>query len=258
MTRRKDKKNNPYVTNIHPVWLDNSKNFEYWDDELSEIVQFFVINSICSKQSYRNYNLTDNYKWKKGCWRDKKYLKNDLDKILFYGNPNKLLLVDSYKDLEKAFKDNNLEDDFYKDLNPRCSLFISNKSGCKNKYMSMFYHVRNSLAHGRFIIENNDEEQFIVMEDGKIIDKKFKVNFRLVVSKKSLVEVIKHLKKGPKKEINYEDVFMDLIQSGICTKGKICNELNLDKNNSIWIHTIGMLKNKNFIKYENKRWNIVG
>ena len=41
------------------------------------------------------------------------------------------------------------------------------------------------------------------------------------------------------------------------TKGKICNELGLDKNDNVWEKTIEILKSKNLIKYKNKRWEIV-
>lgn len=254
---KKNKGYKSYTTSAHPEWLKDSKCFEYWDDELREIVQFFVINSICDNQSYRNYNLTNNYNWKKGCWRDKNYLKNCLDKILFNGNPKKLQLADSYKEIKQACKDNNLEEDFYMYLDPRCSVVKSSSAGCQNKYMSMFYHVRNSIAHGRFIIKSKGDEQFLIMEDVKPKKERCEVNFRMVVSKESLVEAIKHIKNGPKKEMDYENAFLDLINSGKCTKGKICNELGLDKNDNVWKKTIEILKSKNLIKYKNKRWEIV-
>ena len=77
--------------------------------------------------------------------------------------------------------------------------------------MSLFYHIRNALAHGRIAMypaKGNDIT--FVMEDGQEKGKEFRVSARIVINKSSLLNVIELLKNPPIENDYSEDILSDL------------------------------------------------
>ena len=247
------------ITNIHPAWLDNVVPPEYEDAGLYEIILFFVIHSPCNGQSAKSISLTERG-WKAKPWYSPKYLKEKLDKAIFGDNLRLLKMVESKAKLLLEINSLDLDDDFYFFFDKQRMLYSKiSKSGCESEYMSLFYHIRNALAHGRLSMypAKNDDITF-VMEDGKQVgkesDDKFEVSARIIINKSSLLKVIELL-KNPPKENDYSEDILGAIKNGSCTKCKIMSEIGIDE--YTYEKFIQALKLKNMIKFEHKQWKII-
>ncbi len=247
------------ITNIHPTWLDTIVPPEYEDDALYEIILFFVIHSPCSGQSSKSITLTDRG-WKPKPWYSPKYLKDKLDKAIFGEEPRLLKMVDSKPKILPEIASLDLDDNFYNHRDKQRMLYskISIK-GCESEYMSLFYHIRNALAHGRIAMYPYKENDItFVMEDGKKIgsdaEDKFEVSARIVINKSSLLRVI-DLLKNPPIENDYSDDILNAIRAGKNTKSMIMAEVGIDE--TIYEKFIQSLKLKGLIEYKYKLWHIV-
>ena len=247
------------ITNIHPAWLDNVVPPEYEDAGLYEIILFFVIHSPCNGQSAKSISLTERG-WKAKPWYSPKYLKEKLDKAIFGDNLRLLKMVESKAKLLLEINSLDLDDDFYMHRDKQRMLYSKiSKSGCESEYMSLFYHIRNALAHGRLSMypAKNDDITF-VMEDGKQVgkesDEKFEVSARIIINKSSLLKVIELL-KNPPKENDYSEDILSAIKNGSNTKYKIMSEVGIDE--YTYEKFIQALKLKNMIKFEHKHWKII-
>lgn len=244
------------ITEIHPEWLDTIVPPEYEDAGLYEIILFFVIHSPCNGQSSKGISLTDRG-WKVKPWYSPKYLKEKLDKVIWGDGLRLLKMVEGKAKLLPEINSLDLDDDFYTHRDKQRMLYskISN-SGCESEYMSLFYHIRNALAHGRLAMypaKNNDIT--FVMEDGKQIGREsnndFEVSARIVINKSSLLRVIELL-KNPPTENDYSDDILNAIKSGNCTKSKITATLGIDE--YTYDRFIQSLKLKGLVEYKHNQW----
>lgn len=247
------------ITKVHPAWLDTVVPPEYEDEGLYEIILFFVIHSPCNGQSSKGISLTERG-WKAKPWYSPKYLKEKLDKAIFGDNLRLLKMVESKAKLLPEINSLDLDDDFYMHRDKQRMLYSKiGNSGCESEYMSMFYHIRNALAHGRLAMypAKNDDITF-VMEDGKQVgkesDDKFEVSARIIINKSSLLNVIELL-KNPPKENDYSEDILGAIKNGSCTKCKIMSEVGIDE--YTYEKFIQALKLKNMIKFEHKQWKTI-
>ena len=100
-----------------------------------------------------------------------------------------MLAVRSKKELEGTCKKLNLDEYFYENVDDQRMAFVKvNSKGNTSKYMSLFYHIRNALAHGRFAFKTDTL-------DGK----EFDLTARGVIRLNSLVLAINTIQKGPGK-----------------------------------------------------------
>lgn len=248
------------ITMIHPDWLNTFVPDEYEDDDLYEIILFFVIHSPCKCQSSKGISLSDRG-WKTKPWHSPKYLKEKLDKAIFGDDFRFLKMVERKANLLSEIHSFDLDDNFYTHRDKQRMLYskVSNKD-CENEYMSLFYHIRNALAHGRIAMYPTKKKDItFVMEDGKIVgkecDNKFEVSARIVIYKSSLLKIIKLL-KNPPIENDYSEDILHAIENGNCTKSKIMAELEIDE--YTYNKYIGLLKLNKLIRFEHKQWKIQG
>ena len=247
------------LTRVHPMWLDTIVPAEYEDEGLYEIILFFVIHSPCSGQSSNGISLTERG-WKAKPWYSPKYLKEKLDKAIFGNDLRLLKMVESKAKLQPEIGSLDLDDNFYIHRDKQRMLYSKiSQSGCESEYMSLFYHIRNALAHGRLAMypaQNHDVT--FVMEDGKQVgekrDDKFAVSARIVISKSSLLKLIELL-KNPPIENDYSEDILEAIKNGSCTKCKIMAELGIDE--YTYEKFIQTLKLKNIIDFEHRQWKII-
>lgn len=247
------------ITSVHPAWLDTVVPTEYEDEKLYEIILFFVIHSPCNGQSSKGIPLSKRG-WKQRPWYSPSYLKEKLDKAIFGDEERLLKMVESKAKILSKIDDMKLDNDFYNHRNKQRMLYskISNR-GCESEYMSLFYHIRNSLAHGRLAMypAKNDDIIF-VMEDGKQIGKEcddnFEVSARIVINKTSLLKVIEVL-KNPPKDNDYSEDILQAIKNGSCTKRNIMSEVLIDE--YTYEKFTQKLKLENKIKFEYRQWKII-
>ena len=122
--------------------------------------------------------------------------------------------------------------------------------------MSFFYHLRNSLAHGRFAILNRtDGKQVFLFEDGQFgkSQEVFSLNARGIIELDSLLLIIDTVLHNPPEKIDVEQLIFDTIKGGPKTKQEIIHHLQID--NSCWKKASAKLKKKELIYYRNHAWH---
>ena len=238
----------------HPIWLDSPLPNKLSDDELFQIIMFYVFYSPCEDKSHRSKPL-DLYGWKKKPWYEPSHLKEPLNRAIWGEEKPMFYFAKQKSDFEESISGHDLEENFYVHLmHQRIGLVISDNS--KSMYMSLFAHIRNSLAHGRLAMYDvsNDDVMF-VLEDGKPIKNgKFEVTARIVILKSSLLKIIELIKQGPPHENDYSEDILVAIKNGEDTKKAILEYLSIDE--KIWDKTIYRLRSENKVFFENRVWHI--
>lgn len=227
------------------------------DSNWMRIVHFFLIESPCPGQSNRKNNEID--KWAPAPWVGIRSLKTSLNQAIFSRRDvDVMLAVRSKKELEGICKKLNLDEYFYENVDDQRMAFVKvNSKGNTSKYMSLFYHIRNALAHGRFAFKTDTLERFVfIFEDGTVTSdgKIFDLTARGVIRLNSLVLAINTIQKGPGKTVDIEEKILAAISDGINTKRKIKDELGItDKD---WFTYSQVLKKEGKIEYSQQKWSI--
>ena len=240
----------------HPAWLDVAVPAEYEDAGLYDIILFFVIHAPCPGQSGKAVTLAERG-WKAKPWNSPSYLKDKLDRAIFRNQLRRLKMVDSKREMLQECDSLDLGNDFYTRHDTQRAMFVKvNKPGCVSEYMSLFYHIRNALAHGRLAMyPSEDGDITFVMEDGKTIgaeiDDQFEVSARIVLRKSSLLEIIRLL-KNPPLEADYTEEIVQAIKQGVCVKKQIIALLEISENT--YEEQMQKLKLNHLITYEHNRW----
>ena len=245
-------------TQKHPAWLDTEIGTEYIDEGFMEILMFYVIYSPCPEFCTRGHTL-QYYGWKKKPWNSNRYLKNKLNKGIFENNKKYFQAVRTLDALSDALKKADLMEDFYRNIGHERVAFFD---GEQNSYMSLFYHIRCALAHGRLAMYPTAEKDDLVfvMENGSEKGKRFLVKGRMVLRKSTLLRWARIIQAGPTEDegwVLYE-IYCLLCENNRLTMEQIAEELNESKN---YVEKkMRILKDKNIIEYQNHGknswWNI--
>ena len=142
-----------------PTWiLDSINHGRTYYKHLLPLLDFFVFESPVEGLSSRRKTIQD-YGWNNP-WGRPTYLNKQLkdasnNRFLYYSASNLNLMEEALNRAGLLADDNSLE------LEIAC--FYNNK---KNQTLSCFYHLRNSICHGRFaIIPDKNEQLWIACED---------------------------------------------------------------------------------------------
>ena len=104
---------------------------------------------------------------------------------------------------------------------------------------------------------SSDHDITFVMEDGKGIGKaedgSFEVNARIVINKKSLLNIIRIL-NNPPIENDYSEDILSAIENGLKTKKRIMDELKICE--TTYEKYIQLLKMNCRIKYVHRKWEL--
>lgn len=221
------------MTELCPKWLDISlPDGVIVSEDWRLITQFFVFESPCFGLSYRRNECIR--QWKPSPWVGNHSLKAALNQSIF-GNKRKdnLIAVDSKAKLLSAIDECGLGDDNFQSLDDQRAAFVRYTSkGNSNKYMSLFYHLRNALAHGRFGLQTDSKNRWVLLfEDGvpKKKTQEFELTARGVIRLSSLVKAINTAKNGPAAKPDFEEKIIDSIRAGINTKKRIKEELEISE-----------------------------
>lgn len=256
--KKNKKEEKDVLTDIHSKWLENDIDI-YEDQDLYEIVKFFVLHSPCNGDSYRANCLTK-YGWKEKPWYVPSYLKDKIDDLIF-GTNERIFYVaknsDEFYDIVLTNK-KYFGNDFYLEHKTQRILVRKHYAlDCSNAYMSLFHHIRNCLAHYRIAMyPTKSQDVMYVMEDGDIKEDKFRVNARIVILKSSLLKIINRLKTKPEEEPNYEEDVYLAILNGKNVKSMIMKELCILE--YTYKKTTDILVHKQVIFFDNKErcWKI--
>ena len=179
--------------NDSPSWLNTKQLTKKELEVLKEILPFYVINTLQEDISYRGIKVTE-YGWPDNIWNT-----GDLKEKLFYVanltlNYN-LFMVERLDNMSDICHIAHLDNDFALNLNQeRIAVYVNSKA---NLVLSIFKHIRNSLAHGRFMMYSSGDDTIFVMESVDHSKKELVVKARMVLRASTLLKWMEIIRKGP-------------------------------------------------------------
>lgn len=184
------------VAPVNPGWIKKKKKSEFMDLEMMRIFTFFVINTPCSEMSSSGIGLSE-YGWGKKVWRTNE-LKNALFKVASLKKDETFVVAKKTTEMKNACEKCKAKKNFHNDRSKEKIVIYKSRS---NECLSIFNHIRNSFAHGRFsFYDSKDNQVIIVMEDGVKNNGSFHIRSRMILKKSTLITWIDLLER--KKSIN--------------------------------------------------------
>ena len=177
-----------------PTWVKREKDDFCKRENYRKIIDFYLLNTPVTSLSSRSVSLCERG-WVTP-WRKPFYLNRQLKQSS--SNYKLLFSAATYNAVEEALTKADLKDDFPSNIEYERVCIYDNQ---KNQFMSLFYHLRNSLAHGRFNIELLDEDNYsYIFEDVAGKGNRVKVSARMIIREDTLLKWIKIITDG---ETNY-------------------------------------------------------
>lgn len=179
--------------NDNPSWLNTKQLTKKELEILKEILPFYVINTLQEGISYRGIKVTE-YGWPDNIWST-----GDLKEKLFYVanltlNYN-LFMVERLDNMSDVCHIAHFDNDFakYRDQE-RIVVYVNSRT---NLVLSIFKHIRNSLAHGRFMMYPSGNDTILVMESVDHNNKELVVKARMVLRASTMLKWMEIIRKGP-------------------------------------------------------------
>ena len=193
-----------YTVPSNASWLISLPPAIYNDSNFQKIINFFVVHSFVEDTSSRGKSIDKDYHWNNP-WKKPYHLRRQLINL----SSNKSLLYSaSVYDHKSNSKAETLEEALIKaDLIvfPRYDKEVACIYNSKEKQiLSLFTHIRNSFAHCRFNIIDNEHGRVYCFEDGITVNKSmhlFKVSSRIVLFESTLLKWIDLIESGEKEYI---------------------------------------------------------
>lgn len=240
---------NLILTQKHPIWLDTKISNNAFDEDLFQIILFYVFYSPCPKYSTQGRTL-QYYNWSDKPWKTNRYLKDKLNGNLFGEKRKYFRAASQISKLPEAFQKAELEECFYAQREKERVAFLNCES---SEYMSLFHHIRCALAHGRIAMyeDSKNHDIIFVMENGCEKGKDFQVKARMVLRKSTLLRWRKIITDGPQEPENdyRREVFQALLENNHLSRKDLISmfresEYVIDK-------TLAYLKKSHLIVYQN-------
>ena len=196
MGRKKRRISDNEITSLNPGQINKKIPNNLDISNLNKIIWFFVINTLCTDVS-ANGKTIEEYGWKKDVWK-KQQLKKTLYSVCELKKEKSLYIAQNYRDMKNACEVCELKKNFHKlSKTERIACVKMNKY---NEVLSIFYHIRNALAHGRIAISrDNTNNIYYFLEDGKKKGENFFVSARIVLKEKTLLKWIEIIEDGERK-----------------------------------------------------------
>lgn len=175
----------------NPAWMRWIAPEYFNDQDLFRVVIFFVFHSPCSNLSSMEKPLVE-YGWS-APWRKPYYLNKQLRQVasiyeLIYS-------AKGYDEMDIALAKADLYDAFPSNL-ARERICIYDNQG--NQFLSVFYHIRNAIAHCRLNMVDVDGECVFIFEDVQLKknSNQLKVSARMILRKSTLLKWIDLIENG--------------------------------------------------------------
>ncbi|MBR6108689.1 MAG: hypothetical protein IKQ36_03040 [Clostridia bacterium] len=177
---------------ISPGWIKRRVPSSYADDGLKRIVIFYVINTPCTEISSSSIPITE-YGWSKNVWKNDA-LKNVLLKVADLKRGDTFVVAKKTEDIKSSCEKAKLKKGFHQSRAMERVVFFKNKS---NEFLSLFWHIRNSLAHGRLAMyPSSDGDIVFALEDGVKRNGYYYVRARMILKKSTLLKWIDIIERG--------------------------------------------------------------
>lgn len=243
-----------------PEWLTKPLPDEVISDiEWLKVMRFFVLESPCLGQSNRQKDISET--WGKAPWISSRYLKVPLNLAVFGVRTNEpFVKVESKSKVSEALDKQNLSSGFPSSIEHQRAVFTkASGKGNSSVYMSLFYHIRNAIAHARFGLMKDAHGKFIfIFEDGRLKrdqgEERFELTARGIIRLESLFHIVDVIESGPGAKPDIEEQILSAMQNGIDTKKKIMGELEIPEED--WRTYSQVLRKEGKIICAKQKWSV--
>lgn len=188
-------------TEKKPLWLGKLNIEVFEDKQFLRIITFFVFHSPVDNLSARQISLSE-YGWKIP-WRKPWYLNKQLKQAT--SNYELLFSSASFKKMDEALTKADSRNSFPSNIaKERICIYDCQK----NQFMSVFYHIRNAFAHGRFDLKLFNNEEYYILEDVQKDKRGLKVSARIILKKSTLLNWIDIIEGGEKEYKKHEKIYI--------------------------------------------------
>lgn len=181
----------------NPAWVKNGMTCKSLGPILSPLLRFFVVETPAPGLSNRSVSVSE-YGWD-APWRKPQYLNKKLKAAS--SNTSLYWSAAAVGDMEQALRNADLFDCAGIESKPfESAVFYDAKS---NQTISLFYHLRNGFAHGRFCAFKSKGDIWFAIEDvaGKRKDDPAgdikRLTARILIKNSTLCKWMKLIKAGP-------------------------------------------------------------
>ena len=175
----------------HPTWIQE-KSFNKKELEiLKEILPFYVINTLHESYSYRSMGVSE-YGWPDNIWNTGA-LKDQLFHVANLTLNHNLFVVDALSNMSDACMQAHLGDDFYQYRDLERIVVYDNHT---NTVLSIFKHIRNALAHGRFVMYPMGDDYMFALESVDNHNRALVLKARMALRASTLIHWMNIIKKG--------------------------------------------------------------
>lgn len=181
----------------NPAWVKNGMMCKSLGPILSPLLRFFVVETPAPGLSNRSVSVSE-YGWD-APWRKPQYLNKKLKAAS--SNNSLYWSAAAVGDMEQALRNADLFDCAGIESKPfESAVFYDAKS---NQTISLFYHLRNGFAHGRFCAFKSKGDIWFAIEDvaGKRKDDPAgdikRLTARILIKNSTLCKWMKLIKAGP-------------------------------------------------------------
>ncbi|MBE7081239.1 MAG: hypothetical protein E7372_01615 [Clostridiales bacterium] len=188
-------------TKKEPLWLGKLNIEAFEDKQFLRIITFFVFHSPVDNLSARQICLSE-YGWNTP-WRKPYYLNKQLKQAA--SNYELLFSSATFKKMDEALTKADLISSFPSNIaKERICIY-----DCKNnQFMSVFFHIRNAFAHGRFDFRTLNDEEYYILEDVQKDKGDLKVSARMILKKRTLLNWIDIFERGEKEYKKHEEIYI--------------------------------------------------
>jgi hypothetical protein len=178
---------------INPGWIKKRVPDSYADNDLRDLIMFYVINTPCTDLSSSSISLSE-YGWAKDIWKNEK-LKSTLLGIAGLKRNSTLVVAHKADEMKAACEKASMKKNFHKNRSKERIVIFK---GRYNEFLSICYHIRNAFAHGRLAMYDceNGKDIVFALEDGIKKKGEFYVRSRMILKKSTLIKWMLILKSG--------------------------------------------------------------
>lgn len=184
-----------YVKNESILYGINDE-YELSMHEYSTLYSFFVTYSCCGTQSYKKRTFAD-YGWNEFSRKigdntpnPSKYLKDALTRIIDLDDKSHFIFTDD-DNLKSCFAAVNLTNEKLADYDVERAVIA--KTNETNRYLKLFYRIRDGFAHGKFkLVLASNQEKMVVIQD----DDSHNVTARIIIKLQTLLNMIQVIDKS--------------------------------------------------------------
>lgn len=187
-----DEKDGYIIASTNPSWIKKAISE---DKDFKKILTFYLINTPSVFSSCKSIPLED-YGWEQSVFSNDKFIDFLLDAVNL--DHSSYMSVNHLGKMKMACEKQFLMDEFYKKRDLERIVVFTSKDNKNNNtpVKSLFYHLRNSFAHGRFEIYKNGNKTTFVMEDETPATGGHKVSARMILKKSTLIKWMEILQSG--------------------------------------------------------------